>query len=94
MEFRKELTSFAPEHVRLITDLIFNKGVTSNEEIIRTAYGKCMGKEESKEILNILWVKGFISYGTQNMLGDMTIEPVRNSLDTLTSNGLYEPNKQ
>lgn len=91
MNFRKEITDFKKEEVNIVTDLIFNKNIESNEEIIRIANGKFVDRKTTEGIVNTLKVDGCINYEQSLQLNDVSIKPSSNSLSFLIQNGLYKP---
>ncbi|HIQ90358.1 MAG TPA: hypothetical protein IAB27_01840, partial [Candidatus Coprosoma intestinipullorum] len=62
MNFRRDITSFKREEVNIVTDLIFNKNVESNEEIIKILNDNFVDEETTKEIINTLKTDGYIDY--------------------------------
>ena len=86
MNFRRDITSFKREEVNIVTDLIFNKDVESNEEIINN---KLVDKETTEEIINILKVDGYID--SEVSLNGISIKPLCVPLDSLIQDGLYKP---
>lgn len=91
MNFRRELTSFDKEEVSMVTDLIFNKCIKSNGEVIKILNDKFVDEETTKEIINSLKADGYISYGESLNAKDVSIKPIFNSLDSLIQDGLYKP---
>lgn len=95
MNFRRELISFNKEEVSMVTDLIFNKGIKSNEEVIKILNDKFVDEETTQEIINALKVNGYIEYEQMLKLNDeVSIKPSYVSLDSLIQDGLYKLNNK
>lgn len=90
MNFRREITSFKREEVNIVTDLIFNKNVESNEEIIKILNDNFVDEETTKKIINTLKTDGYIDYGQGLKLDDVSIKPLCVSLESLIQDGLYK----
>ena len=91
MNFRREITRFKRDEVNIVTDLIFNKNVESNEEIVKISKDNSVEEEITKQIINALKTYGYIDYEHGLKLGDVSIKPLCVSLESLIQDGLYKP---